>query len=45
MSLNYLFAGYTVIWIIFYVYLSALWRKQQRMSRDLESLKQYAGKK
>lgn len=40
--MNYLFAAYTVFWIILCVYLSSLWRKQQRIARDLETLKQQA---
>lgn len=37
--MSYLFAAYTVIWIIFFVYLTGLWRKQRRLAQELEALK------
>ena len=37
--MNYLFAAYTAIWIILFVYISTLWKRQRRLAQELEALK------
>jgi CcmD family protein len=43
-NLGYLFAGYTVIWILFFGYLMTMWRNQRRLGIELRELRQLAEK-
>jgi CcmD family protein len=40
----YLFAAYSIIWLVTFIYILRLMRRQQELRRELEALKQ-AGKK
>jgi CcmD family protein len=40
---NYLFVAFSLVWVIFMVYSFTLSRRQERISRDLEDLKQSRG--
>ena len=37
--MNYLFAAYMVIWTALFIYLMSLSKKQQRLDREIETLK------
>jgi CcmD family protein len=43
-NLGYLFSGYTVIWVIFFVYLMTMWKTQRRLGNELSELRQLAEK-
>ncbi len=36
----YLFAGYSLIWLVTFLYILRLMRRQQELRRELEALKQ-----
>jgi len=36
---SYLFAAYTIIWIVIFLYTVYLWRKNQQIATELELLK------
>jgi len=38
-NLGYLFAVYSIIWVFFFSYLFYLYRKQQRLQREIDALK------
>ncbi|UCH43847.1 MAG: CcmD family protein, partial [Dehalococcoidales bacterium] len=38
-NVSYLFAVYTIIWVIFFGYLFYLHRRQQRLQREIDTLK------
>ena len=42
---NYLFAAFGVIWTTVFVYVLVLFRKQKRLQREIESLKQIVSEK
>ncbi|NLY56740.1 MAG: CcmD family protein [Firmicutes bacterium] len=37
--MSYLFAAYTIIWIVIFLYTVYLWRKNQQIATELELLK------
>jgi CcmD family protein len=37
--MSYLFAAYMVIWVALFIYLLSLSKKQQRVDREIETLK------
>lgn len=39
-NLDFLFAGYTVVWLLLLGYLLSLGRKQKRLEAEIEMLKQ-----
>ncbi len=39
-NLNFLFAGYTVVWLLLLGYLLSLARRQKRLEAEIEMLKQ-----
>lgn len=43
--LEYLFAAYTAIWILIYVYVRMLSRRNQRLEREIEELRALIDKK
>lgn len=44
-TMNYLFAAYTVIWIILAVYLYSIHAREKRLRQDVERLKQLIEKR
>lgn len=40
---GYLFVAFSLVWVIFMVYSFSLSRRQARLSRDLEEIKQSRG--
>lgn len=40
---HYLFAAYTLFWLIFMVYVWNLSRRERRLEKELEALKKIAG--
>jgi len=43
-NLGYLLAAYTVIWAVVFGYILFLQRKQRRLQRDIDALKESADK-
>lgn len=39
-NLNFLFAAYTVVWVLLFGYIISLTRRQKRLEAELEMLKQ-----
>ncbi len=39
-NLNFLFAGYTIVWLLIIGYLFSLGRRQKRITQELETVKQ-----
>ncbi|MBO8125735.1 MAG: CcmD family protein [Firmicutes bacterium] len=37
--MSYLFAAYTIIWVVIFLYTVYLWRKQNEVATELEILK------
>ncbi len=37
-TLNFLFAAYSAIWVVFFLYLYSLWRKQNKIEEGLRRL-------
>jgi len=38
-NLGYLFAAYSSIWVVLFLYVLSLWRKQNRIDAELQMLK------
>ncbi len=38
-NLGYLFAAYSAIWVVLFLYVLSLWRKQNRIDAELQMLK------
>ena len=38
-NLGYLFAAYSAIWVVLFLYVFSLWRKQNRIDEELQMLK------
>jgi CcmD family protein len=43
-NLSYLFAAYTIIWAVIFGYLYLMQRKQRRLDREIELLKESLSK-
>ena len=43
--MSFLFAAYMVIWIALFIYLTSLSKKQQRLDREIETLKKILDEK
>ena len=43
--LEYLFAAYTAIWILMFVYIRVLARRNQRLEKEIEELRTLIGKR
>jgi CcmD family protein len=43
-NLSYLFAAYTIIWAVIFGYLYLIQRKQRRLDREIELLKESLSK-
>ncbi len=41
-NMAYVFAAYSVIWLVFFGYLVTLYRKQHKLQREIEHLKALA---
>jgi CcmD family protein len=41
----YLFAAYTIVWVVLFLYLFSLDRRTRRAQKDLEALKKRLGEK
>ncbi len=39
-NLGYLFAAFTVVWVVLFGYILSLLRRQRQLQRDLDSLKE-----
>ncbi len=39
-NLSFLFAAYSVTWVVFFLYVWSLWRKQNRIGEEIERLKE-----
>lgn len=39
-NLTFLFAAYSVTWLVLFGYLAVLWRKQRRLERDMRRLRE-----
>lgn len=39
-NLNFLFAGYTIVWLLIIGYLFSLGRRQKKITQELETVKQ-----
>lgn len=39
-NLSFLFAGYSVTWVVLFLYIFSLWRRQNRMARELRDLQE-----
>jgi len=44
-NLNFLFAGFTVVWVLLLAYIFSLARRQKRLEAELEMLKQLKSEK
>lgn len=42
-NLSYLFAAYSAVWVVLFLYILSLWRKQNRIEEDIERLKSKLG--
>ena len=38
-NLSFLFAAYSATWVVLFIYVYSLWRKQNRVEQELERLK------
>lgn len=43
--MSYLFAAYTIIWVVIFLYTVYLWRKQREISDELRLLKKAIAEK
>ena len=38
-NLSYLFAAYSITWVVLFIYIFSLWRRQGRIEAELQALK------
>lgn len=43
-NLNYLFAAFSATWVVLFLYIYSLWRKQSRIEQELQRLQDKVGK-
>jgi CcmD family protein len=44
-NLNFLFAAFSATWVVLFLYIYSLWRKQSRIEQELQRLKNKVGEK
>jgi len=37
--MNYLFAGFTVVWIVLFLFIMRIFNKQKQLSRELDAIR------
>ncbi len=42
-NLNFLFAAFSATWVVLFLYIYSLWRKQSRIEQELQRLKNKVG--